>query len=238
MSTLFQLKLTSRKILFWFSLITLFFLTLYYFSYIFEYRKNYLFKDYFSITSEKNVPTFFSFTLMVLISIVYLLLYKVKEKRSWLIISLFFLYLGFDDMFKIHENLGSNIGSAVVNDILEVKFISYYWQAVFMPIFALFGFYIFYVTYKEFLTQQKVTGAYMMFGGFTLYAIAIALDFYEGSGSDFFWLLQQFPSLYFKDIVNLMRATEEAIEMLGGTLILASLLKLQTFQITIQYNKG
>lgn len=237
MNNSINLLFSSPKILLWFTATSVFFLILYYLSYPFEYQKNYLFKDYFSITKEKNVPTFFSFIIMVLISMVYFLLYKEKEKLSWLIISIFFLYLGFDDMFKIHENLGSQVGHAVVNDALSMNFISYYWQAVFMPIFAIFGLYIFYATYKEFLIQKKPIGAYMMFGGFTLYAIAIALDFYEGSGSNFFWILELFPTLYFDDIVHLMRATEEAIEMLGGTLILASLLKLKTFQINIQYNK-
>ena len=238
MKNILILEITPKKILFWFTAFSLFFLTLYYLSYSFDYRSNYLFKDYFSITSEKNVPTFFSFVIMLLISMVYFFIYKEKNKFSWLLTSIFFLYLGLDDMFKIHENIGSDIGEEVIKNVLEVNFMSYYWQVVFMPTFALFGIYIFYLTYKEFVNQKKIMGAYIMFGGFSLFAIAIALDFYEGSGSDFFWLLERFPSLYFDDIVNLMRATEEAIEMLGGTLILVAILKLKTFQINIQYNQG
>jgi hypothetical protein len=238
MNTTIKLIITPKKVLLWFTAISILFLILYYLSYPFEYQKNYLFKDYFAITKEKNVPTFFSFLIMLLISMVYFLIYKEKKKLSWLIISFFFLYLGFDDMFRIHENIGSDIGDAMVNDILKINFISYYWQVAFMPIFSLFGFYIFYITSKEFLNKKEPSAVYMMLGGFTLYIMAIALDFYEGSGSDFFWLLELLPSLYFNDIVNLMRATEEAIEMLGGTLILASLLKVKTFQINIQCHKG
>ena len=38
-------------------------------------------------------------------------------------------------------------------------------------------------------------------------------------------------------IVDLMRATKEAIEMLGGTLILASLLQLKEIKFTFTLNK-
>lgn len=229
----YTLDITSKKILIVFALISLGFLILYYLPYIYQIEYNYFIQDYMNIAQEKNVPTFFSFMIMVLISLVYFLIYKEKMKYYWLVISLFFLYLGFDDMFKIHEHLGSDVGHKVVEDGLDKEFVTYYWQAVFMPMFALFGLFIVYVTSKAFLEADCKRCIVMMFAGYGLFALAIGMDFYEGMDTDLFWLLEIFESLYYDDIIDLMRATEEAIEMLGGTLILASLLKLKEIHITI-----
>ncbi len=229
----YNIHLTSKKVLIIFSLISLGFLILYYIPYIFDVKYNYFIRGYMNISREKNVPTFFSFTIMILISLVYLFIYKDKKRLYWLVISLFFLYLGFDDMFKIHENLGSAVGHAVVEDGLNKEFTSYYWQAVFMPIFAFFGLFIAYVTSRAFWDASCKKCIVMMIAGYGLYAVAIGMDFYEGMDTDLFWLLIRFESLDYDDIVAIMRATEEAIEMLGGTLILASLLKLKEIKISI-----
>ncbi len=233
MSYQFNIHITSQKILTIFSVISMGFLIIYYLPYLFDIEYNYFIRDYMNITQEKNVPTFFSFMIMILISLVYLLIYKDKKQYSWLLISLFFLYLGFDDMFKIHENIGSNVGQIVVKEGLDKEFTSYYWQAVFMPLFALFGLFIIYVTSKAFVEIVCKKCLLMLFAGFGLYAIAVGMDFYEGMDSDFFWLLEIFETLDYDDVVDLMRATEEAIEMLGGTLILASLLRLKEIKISI-----
>jgi len=225
--------LKPKNILILFSTLTLIFLTLFYSSYIFDIQDNYLFDEYFNITREKNVPTFFSFSIMIFVAIVYYLMYKKTTKWKWFIISLFFIYLGFDDMFKIHEHLGSDLGEIVAEDALKTGFQSYYWQVVFVPLFAIFGLFIAYVTSREFWKEKNIKGIYILLGGFSLYAIAIILDFYEGTNSDFTWISNIFYTLSKNGIVELMRATEEAIEMLGGTLILVSLLKLKEVHISL-----
>ena len=233
MSSNYTMKITSKKILIIFTLISLGFLVIYYLPYMFEIKYNYFIRDYMNITKEKNVPTFFSFLIMILIGIVYFFIYKDRKKYYWLIISIFFFYLGFDDMFKIHENVGSDVGHSVVEDGLNKEFATYYWQAVFMPMFALFGLIIVYITSKAFWDISCKKCIVMLFAGYGLYAVAIGMDFYEGMDTDLFWLLEIFETLDYDDIVDLMRATEEAIEMLGGTLILASLLKLREITISI-----
>ncbi len=233
MKNSFSITLNTKNILLSFGTISLFFLLLFYSSYIIDLEDYYLFKDYFDITREKNVPTFFSFVIMILVALVYFLLYREKNRWKWLVISLFFLYLGFDDMFKIHEHIGSDIGEIITEESLKTGFMSYYWQVAFVPIFALFGLFIAYVTSKKFLKQNKTKAIYMLIGGFVLYAIAILLDFYEGTNSNFPLLSDIFYTLTRNGIAELMRATEEAIEMLGGTLILASLLKLKEIKIKV-----
>ena len=53
-------------------------------------------------------------------------------------------------MLKIHEHVGSSVGHTVVEDGLDKELSTYYWQAVFVPMFTLFGLYIVYVTRKAF----------------------------------------------------------------------------------------
>jgi len=232
MNNPFIITLNTKNVLISFITISLFFLALFYSSYIIDLEDYYLFNDYFDITREKNIPTFFSFIIMILVAWVYFLLYKEKNRWRWLIISLFFLYLGFDDMFEIHEHIGSDIGEVITEETLKTGFISYYWQVIFVPIFALFGLFIAYITSKKLWEKNSIMGIFMLLGGFALYAIAILLDFYEGTDTNFPILSNIFYTLTKNGIVDLMRATEEAIEMLGGTLILASLLKLKEIRIT------
>ena len=233
MNNSFNITLNTKNILISFSIISLFFLAFFYSSYVVDIEDYYLFNDYFDITREKNIPTFFSFIIMVLIALVYFLFFKENNRWKWLVISLFFLYLGFDDMFEIHEHIGSDMGEIITEEALETGFMSYYWQVVFVPLFALFGLFIAYATSKKLWEKGNILGIVMLLGGFTLYAIAIALDFYEGTDSNFPWLSNIFYTLTKNGIVELMRATEEAIEMLGGTLILASLLQLKEIKITV-----
>ena len=229
----YNIHITSKKVLIIFSLISLGFAVIYYLPYFFDIEYSYFITDYMNITQEKNVPTFFSFFIMMLVGLVYFLLYKEEKKYYWLFIALFFFYLGFDDMFKIHEHVGSSVGHTVVEDGLDKEFSTYYWQAVFMPMFALFGLYIVYVTSKAFWDISCKRCIVMLFAGYGLYAVAIAMDFYEGMDTDLFWLLEIFKTLDYDALVDVMRATEEAIEMLGGTLILASLLYLKEIKISI-----
>ncbi len=229
----FHITLNTKNILFSFTIIALLFLALFYSSYIIDIQDNYLFDNYLDITRERNVPTFFSFTIMILVAIVYFFFYKEEKKWKWLVFSLFFIYLGFDDMFEIHEHIGSDVGEIVTEEVLKTGFMSYYWQVIFMPTFALFGFYIVYTTSKKFFEKNDNIGILMFLGGFAFYAIAIAMDFYEGANSDFIWLSNIFYTLNTDSIVELMRATEEAIEMLGGTLILSSLLRLKKLHFTL-----
>ena len=233
MNNSYSVTLTTKNILLSFSTISLFFLALYYSSYVIDIQDYYLFDDYMDITREKNVPTFFSFIIMILVGMVYFLFYKEKNEWKWLVISLFFIYLGFDDMFEIHEHLGSDVGELVTEEVLKTGFVSYYWQVIFMPTFALFGLYIIYITSKKFFEKNDNKGMAMFLGGFAFYAIAIGLDFYEGTSSNFPWLREIFYTLNQDSIIDLMRATEEAIEMLGGTFILASLLRLKKISFCI-----
>jgi len=55
------------------------------------------------------------------------------------------------------------------------------------------------------------------------------MDSYEGMGTDLFWLLEIFKLLD----LDVMCETEEAIEMLGDTLILTSLLYVKEIKIYI-----
>lgn len=228
-----QFTLTAKKAFWLFFAIALFFFIidlLSYFDYISTNRYFLEFYDeYLNITYETNLPTLYSFFLDILIGLSAFILYKNKKAKGWLIVSIFFLYMGFDDALQIHEYLGSYFG----DEFLTNGFVSYYWQLFFDPFFMIMGVYIFiFISWN--LKKEGCYGCIiLLFLGFLLFAISMGLDYYEGSDPDLTYLME-FLRMHHKEVIHLMRSIEEFIEMIGSVMILSAILYLHPLKVSIE----
>lgn len=172
----------------------------------------------FNITREDSLPNWFSATQAFMIGLLIWALYFSyrkdinKNKRArwgWPILASFFCYLGLDDAAKIHERVGSATARMMELDSLP----SYSWQFVLGPIFASIGLYIVWFLYhelKEFQLRKWI------FFAFSLYVIAVAMDFIEG---------MDLEGMTDHTTKHLMKLGEEFLEMLGTTFFLITFLK-------------
>ena len=137
--------------------------------------------------------------------------------------------MGLDDALQIHEYLGSYFGDKFLKD----GFVSYYWQVFFDPFFMIMGAYIFlFISYNLKNIGCKICILWLFFG-FLLYAIAVGLDYYEGENPDLSYLME-FLRMHHKDVIHLMRAFEEYIEMVGSVVILSVVLYFHPLKISIK----
>jgi len=228
-----EFNLTAKKTFFIFSFITLSLFILdiaSYFDYISTNKFFYEFYDeYLNITYETNIPTMFSFLISFFTGVSALLIYKEDKKFGWIVVGLFFIYLGIDDALQIHEYLGSYFGDI----FLKNGFISYYWQVFFMPFFAFIGLYIFYFLVSTFKKKNCYKCLIAIFIGFGCYALAVGLDYYEGLEPNFSYIMNRTDYFSYRDITHVLRAVEEAIEMFGATLIFSAILWLKSLKISI-----
>jgi len=55
---------------------------------------------------------------------------RAEKRRIWKVFGIFFFYLALDDLFMIHEQVGSFLGEA----LLKGHFKSYYWHGIYDPL--------------------------------------------------------------------------------------------------------
>ncbi len=227
-----RFNLYAKKTVYLFGAIALFFTLFDLASYFYLFTENRLYLKYYDnflcITHERTVPTVFSFLINFLIGLTALLLYKEKKKFGWIVGSIFFFYIGFDDALSIHEY----IGTMTANSLEDGAYESYYWQIVFVPIFAIFGLYIFFFIISELKKENCIKCMKVLFIGFSCYAIAVGMDYYEGLEHNFSYIMERTNYFSNRDILHILRAWEEFIEMIGSTLILSTLLWLHPLKLS------
>ncbi len=228
-----KFNISAKKTFFIFSIFAILLFALDITLYLDILSKNHYIKEYYdeylNITYETNIPTLFSALLSILTGLTAFFIYYEKKQMGWFISGIFFTYLGIDDGLQIHEYLGSFLGDI----FLEDGFISYYWQVFFDPIFILIGLYIFLFLTNSFKQEHCYKCIIFLFLGFSFYAIAVGLDYYEGTDPDLRYFMHEYNLLY-KQLIHIMRAIEEVIEMLGATMILSSLLHVHPLKIDIK----
>ncbi len=226
--------LQSKKTIYLFSSIALFFVLFDLASYFYLFTENQLYLRYYDkflcITHERTVPTVFSFLISFLIGLTALLLYRERQKIGWLVVSIFFFYIGFDDVLSIHEY----IGTIAADNLENSNYSSYYWQIIFVPIFATLGLYIFIFMILEFKKESCTTCMKLLFLGFSCYAIAVGMDYFEGLDHEFRYIMDRTDYFSMRDVLHILRATEEFIEMIGSTLILSTLLWLHPLKLSAE----
>jgi hypothetical protein len=154
----------------------------------------------FDVNVENSIPTVFSIFNLLCASILLFVIYshsKIKAERIafyWLILSLIFLYLSFDEGASFHERL-SGFG------LFRGTFLGPRW-IVYGAFFSLAVF-LFFI---PFLWQiDRRTAALFVLSGSIYLAGALGLEYLGG-----------FPARFEKDFANqALRVTEEAFEMYG-----------------------
>jgi len=163
----------------------------------------------FNVENEANIPTWVSSNLLLLISITAFILARLHTEKAinriisdrlfWATASAVFAYLSLDEFTQLHESidLATNY---------QVK-----WVVFYAP-FAI-GFILLSVYYIGFIQQNKHLQNYFL-GGLILIAIG-------GIGLEVLDYYVQLPYA----IRNIVRTSEEALELFGTTLILTGSLQ-------------
>lgn len=197
-------------------------------------------KRLFNITREDGLANFFSSFQLIVVGIVLFLIYWASKKnknpksfideKGWLILALFFTFMGFDDATKFHERIGSTAKvlmkagemRTVASPSLLESFPSYTWQLVFGPFFAAMGLFILWYLWKNLYDQRSKK---MFVAALVLYVLAVAMDFLEGLGTGPYQGVAESLGLLPKKVVHLSKAYEETFEMFGTTLFLICFLR-------------
>lgn len=134
----------------------------------------------------------------------------------WLIIALFFTYMTVDDGAAVHER----VGTALSQSEAVAGFPSYAWQVIFVPFFATVGVYIFISLWMSFATVQERA---QVFTAFSCFAVAVAIDFFEGMDNAYLYLYNWFEWSS-REAKHYSKSLEEFIEMVGMSILLVTFL--------------
>jgi len=156
---------------------------------------------------------------------------------GWLLLAVFFTYMAVDDGALIHERLGTaakeifvtapsaQASTGWITRLLDV-FPSYTWQVVLVPLFAIFGLFVFFFLRSE--LKRKDLRA-LVFIGLLCLIVAVGLDFFEGLSIPHSWNIQaRMADAYGLDIYAIQhfsKSLEEFIEMVGMTLFWVAFIK-------------
>lgn len=171
------------------------------------------FLDYFKLTGEFNVPALYSTFLLLIAGILLLFVYKTtdikKHKIFWLSLGIVFIFLAFDESFKIHEGLSQLIrGNYTVEG--SVKYGT--WAIPYLLITAVIG-----LLYLRFvLSLPKFTRIMVIVSGAIYVGGAAGFELVEG----YLYLHAGEESLVYK----LFHSAQEILEMVGIVLFNYTLL--------------
>jgi hypothetical protein len=190
------------------------------------------FRRIWNIAREQSIPTWFSSIQAQLLGVTVMAIAWIQAGEIsrvktiiWLLIGLFFLWIGIDDFAEIHEKLGGVLerlaakgeNSAVTEIMLQNP--SFSWHTFIAPFFALCGLGILLFLWLSFWRLRLV---HFLILGFGCWAVAQGLDFIEGLDDvDIFYdEIQQMLSIRRKyGVTHLFKVIEEVLEMLGTTLL-------------------
>lgn len=207
----------------------LFFIDSVFYSYQLEIHRK--IRVLFDITLEANVPTWYSSLVAFITGLAGLLIvqhyYAIKQHSKtaiWSLISLFFIYMSIDDTSQFHERVATvwalHAKTTATASSLINNFESYYWQLLFLPIFAFIGFAMLYVIKTEFKVKQA---QWFFIVGLSCFVFAVALDYIDGVDSYYEYVIER-TGVNFQSLEHFSRAVEEMTEMIGLGFILTALL--------------
>jgi len=206
--------------------------------YVFNYED--IFEDksirrIWNIARENSIPTWFAAmqaqALGITVFLIALILSPSISKLklwAWILIGMFFLWIGIDDMAEIHEKLGGAIERMVSKNGEEewggligflLKNPSFAWHTFIAPFFAVCGLLIAIFLWTAFW-QHNLTRYLVL--GFGCWIIAQGIDFTEGLENidDFYLYLKDSLGIEEKyGVSHTFKVIEEELEMLGTTLL-------------------
>lgn len=205
--------------------------------YLFNYEN--IFEDIsirriWNVARESSLPTWFSSFQALLLGVTVFLIAAVEAPRisrlkmwGWILVGMFFVWIGIDDFAEIHERLGAAIERNVEKQSDEqdgvVGFLlqnpSFSWHSFISPIFAMTGLFILAFLWTTFwrlnLTRYLILG-------FGCWAVAQGIDFTEGLDDidDYYKSIQDSLDIERKyGISHTSKVIEEVLEMFGTTLL-------------------
>jgi len=134
------------------------------------------------------------------------------KASGWLLIALFFTYMGIDDGAMVHERIGTAFSHA--NEALTLP--SYGWQIVIAPIFILTGLFMFVFLWQE--GRHRIRRDWLVIALACL-AIAMFLDFIEGANDSYLYLESRL-NWPIPTITHFSKSLEEFLEMAGMSFML------------------
>ena len=176
----------------------------------------------FQLSAEYNIPTFFSGGLFITSSVLLILIWKAfyineKPQLIWLFLSALFLFLAFDELFKVHELLIE----PVRNSLGTSGFLYFSWVIIYgagVVIITLFVFPI----WRRLYRKVKI---WFAFSAITFLLGAIG---FEMIGGAYFESVERQGDL----IYGILYTIEETLEMAGLIMFIYGLLIL----IQIEFN--
>jgi hypothetical protein len=189
-----------------------------------------------NITREDGISNWFAASQEMLVAIVAgLVTWRVAgtanrfRTRGWAFLTLFFLYISFDDGTKFHERIGTwcketaaglaDGGTPFFQHLLDA-FPSYNWQVVFLPFFGAAGLFLLWFLWKEFDPPLRR----LMVIALGLFVLAVAMDWIEGL-EDGWGFVHRATHWHTHTIVHFGKSIEEFIEMFATTLFLVAFLR-------------
>lgn len=199
-----------------------------------------LIAELFDVNTERNIPTIFSVMLLWTGAFLCALIAFIKGIRNeryiihWSLLSLIFVFLGWDDAVGIHETLNKSDLSKTFAKILGVQsngIFTFDWLVVVLPIVFLIGLY-----YLKFIgslpvRQRKI----LIFAGCLYLSGTIVMEMLGG------WIWDNVSDHKVNFIYTLVNTLEEVLEMSGAIIFIYCLLlylNLYLDQITINFVKG
>lgn len=170
--------------------------------------------DYFSLSEECNVPTWFSSFLLLANALVLAVIAATKGsrksefRRHWIGLSVIFLYMSVDELVQIHEWLNS-LGA--LKDMHGILYFSWVIPAAVAVL-------IFAVAYLRFLVHLPARTRFM---------IVAAGMIYVGGAMGVELILGAWTDVHGEDNIGyaLIDVVEETMEMAGASLFLSALLE-------------
>lgn len=162
---------------------------------------------------ERTIPAYYSGLKLVLISglalTVFYLLERKREKIMWLLISLFFVGLAFDEISELHENLGEFF-LGIANNFSIFEQSSFMWLIFLSPAILVV---LFLLSYLVRSLHGHQAFPYVLIGLIS-FCLVLVLEFIGGM------IIKSCPSWYAATII-----AEEMMEKIGATFFLFGFLQ-------------
>ena len=185
----------------------------------------------FDITRERNFPTAVSVAFTLATALAAALAARrarsegapVRRVALWGMVAAFFAYMALDDALELHEQAATALAAALeahrAHPLVArvLAFPGYYWPIFFLPVFGGLG-----LLLLAFVLRELPPGGprRMLLAGLACYVAAVVLDFAEGADNVFEALAGATAHILTRpELQHLMRAYEEAIEIVGTSML-------------------
>lgn len=183
----------------------------------------------FNLDNERTIPAYYSGLKLVSISfLAFLVFLLVKIKKSnlkesviWFLLASFFIFLSFDEISELHENLG-NYFLNIFNNYNIFEQDSFMWLIFLGPIILISLFFLIYFLWS---LRKKKSFNYILLGIISFFLVLV-FEFIGG-------LIIKSSDNFYKIIIIL----EEMMEKIGATLFFASFLYIFKEEFRKRYKK-